>query len=220
MIDYMSRMFVPRKIDKIRVGNNYDGGYVLPTISLHDCSICVSYGLGGNITFENQVIKSGMKVIGFDIVLQEDSPAWASQKELISYKDLVDVVGIIGHNKILLKVDVEGAEWGFIDSMDMRHFSENIHTFALEIHFYNKPSFIPVTVFDKIFESHYLVHIHANNHSYTYDDGVPHVIELTFINKSVSGFIGIDNGTFPTPGLDFPCCPKGPDVMIPWLNNH
>lgn len=211
-------MMMPRKTSKVRIGDNLDGGYVLPSSSLEDCSICVTYGLGHNISFERHFEQMGMKLVGFD-VNTHGMPSWARTKSLKSYRDFMEIEDIDGHENILLKMDIEGAEWGFIDSMDAKHFSEKVHTFVFEMHVPWKPSEMPITVLDKIFDSHHLVHIHANN-SGGLNDGVPILLELTFLNKRSCGDIALDDGFFPVSGLDFPNIPHLPEVNIPWLSQN
>lgn len=218
MSTYISRMMMPRKTSKVRIGDNLDGGYVLPSSSLEDCSICVTYGLGHNISFERHFEQMGMKLVGFD-VNTHGMPSWARTKSLKSYRDFMEIEDIDGHENILLKMDIEGAEWGFIDSMEMRHFSEKVHTFVFEMHIGYKPKEIPMTVLDKIFESHHLVHIHANNFGHV-EGGIPMTTELTFLNKRSSGDLVFDNGFFPVMGLDFANNPHAPEIRMSWLSQN
>ena len=56
----------------------------------------------------------------------------------------------------------------------------------------------------KLARTHYLVHAHGNNHAGTYN-GVPAVIELTYLNKNLFTEPLQVNRTFlPIVGLDFP----------------
>lgn len=55
IFNWASKHLIPRFFDKIRVGNNEDGGYVLPKVSVEQCDLCVTFGLGSNITFEEDL---------------------------------------------------------------------------------------------------------------------------------------------------------------------
>jgi hypothetical protein len=47
------RIFYPHHVDDlIRLGNKFDGGYVVSRKIIKQCSQCVSFGLGDNLTFE------------------------------------------------------------------------------------------------------------------------------------------------------------------------
>lgn len=52
IFQWMNKHIIPRKFEKIRIGNNKDGGYVLPNKCIDESDLCVSFGLGNNITYE------------------------------------------------------------------------------------------------------------------------------------------------------------------------
>jgi hypothetical protein len=60
----------PYQVDKIRIGNLKDGGYVLEQNSLKNIDVVYSYGVGWDISFELELFKTiGKKVRLFDPTL-------------------------------------------------------------------------------------------------------------------------------------------------------
>ena len=54
--------------DLIRIGNDFDGGYVLPSCSIEGVNTLISFGVGSNWTFESCIEKllPTIKIYGFD----------------------------------------------------------------------------------------------------------------------------------------------------------
>lgn len=54
--------------DKIRVGSDYDGGYVLPLTAIKDADLLLSFGIATNIDFEKHIarLNSDIKIMMFD----------------------------------------------------------------------------------------------------------------------------------------------------------
>ena len=54
--------------DLIRIGNDFDGGYVLPRSSIDGVNTLISFGVGSNWTFESFIEKllPTIKIYGFD----------------------------------------------------------------------------------------------------------------------------------------------------------
>ena len=58
IFQWMNKHIIPRKFEKIRIGNNKDGGYVIPNKCIDESDLCVSFGLGNNITYEKDLFFS------------------------------------------------------------------------------------------------------------------------------------------------------------------
>ena len=64
---FCSTYLLPKKINKVRIGSNHDGGYVLPKQSLDECDCCLSYGLARETSFEDNYCRITKKTLfGFD----------------------------------------------------------------------------------------------------------------------------------------------------------
>ena len=213
---WASKFLRPKKLEKIRIGNNADGGYVLPKKCLEDSDLCASFGLGNNITFENDLIKRNIKVIGFDINTSKH-PEWARQLRLETYDDFSALPEVAVAKKIILKVDTEGSEWEFFNTMDMQHFAETVYCFAFELHLHMNPSNLPLSVMEKMFESHDVVHVHGNNFSGC-TEMVPLALEITLANKKYFENLPFDFQKYPIQNLDFKNKKHTPELALPWLN--
>jgi len=59
----LSKHFYPKKVNNlIRLGNKLDGGYIFNKKSLLKCKYCLTFGLGDNFTFENDLKKINPKI--------------------------------------------------------------------------------------------------------------------------------------------------------------
>lgn len=217
-IEWARRNLIPRKVEKVRVGRRSDGGYVLPKASIAECDLCVTYGLGHDTSFERQILSHGIKVIGYDPDISRH-PSWARRGRLVSYSDFASMPEVSLASSVMLKVDVEGAEYGFLRTLDRQHFAEKVHTFALEIHVSEKlkPSWADIDLLQVVLESHHVVHVHGNNYGKT-NRFFPTALEVTFMSKRRMGDAAIDRGRFPSEGLDFPNKPESADLCLMWVN--
>lgn len=139
---------------------------------------------------------------------------------------------IKNHNNIFLKMDIEGFEFNWLDSMtieDLQRFSQIV----LEVHW--PFDLYRMNMLKKLNETHYIIHIHGNNFcdrdipkhhpsGRTYDGmltinnnnlkpiTLPEVFEVTYINKTLCKG-EIKKIYFPTI-LDFPNNPYAEDISF------
>lgn len=228
-------------IQKIRIGPNQDGGYVIiDNIGDYDCII--GCGIGNDIEFENEFSKKypHIPVYCFDGTIEEIPPNTIKNLHLINknisiknnlkFSNLHDLFQ--KYNKIFLKMDIEGAEWQYFYHLPEHYFSK-IKQLTLEFHDLindtHAPSQIKVNVLQKLNKYFYLFHIHANqwSHSPTQFEKIriPPLSELTYVNRSIpelQNIIPIPNTSMlPTPNLDFPTHPNTIDINLnfPPFNN-
>lgn len=213
---WVSKFLRPKKIEKIRIGNDNDGGYVLPKKCIDLAEICISYGLGTNTTFEEDLIRRGIKVLGFDCDLQIQAP-WAKQYKLKTYQDFSELPEAKNNKNIILKIDTEGAEWGFFKTLDIEHFSNHVSCFAFELHFTMNHENLPLSVMEKMFESHHVVHVHGNNYGYN-NYPVPECLEITLANNNILDNWVIDTEKYPT-NLDSRNDASKPDLHLSWIHD-
>ena len=215
LFQWMNKHIIPRKFEKIRIGNNKDGGYVLPKRCVDEGDLCISFGLGDNITYEEDLLNRNKKVIGYDITLKAQH-AWARKMELDTYEEFSNISEVQQSNKIVLKMDTEGSEWNFFETMDTQHFGEKISCFAFELHLNMNPKKTPLSVMEKMFDTHYVAHVHGNNYA-NCSKLVPVALEITLANKKYFNNPPIDIQKYPIKNLDYPNKPNGIELDLPWL---
>ena len=193
----------PIKADKglIRIGPNGDGGYLLPD-DLDGINACFSAGIGFTSLFELDLARSGLKIFLADKSV--DGPAEnhelftftksfigaRSNKDFIRLDDWVSKSGLDEQSELILKMDIEGAEYETfisVTSQLLKRFRIIIVEFHGLHNLWNKPYFSLASVaFNRILENHKCVHIHPNNvGAYSEKDGIAiaEIMEFTFIRK-------------------------------------
>jgi hypothetical protein len=206
--------------DKIRVGSENDGGYVLPLQMLEDSECLFSYGIAEDITFDEHYIElTNKKVYGYDHTIDgvdtkhPDLFTWhkkgisgTPQEETDNFVNHYKELGISG--RALLKVDVEGCEYEWLANTNIEELANITTGIVLEVHSLEN-DFVRDRFIHHIKELNkhfYICHIHGNNCSRVFrykDIDFPMVLELTFISKAIVKEATLSNETFPTE-LDSP----------------
>lgn len=227
-----------------RVGPNSDGGYVIVNGLNYD--LFISCGISDDIRFEDAFldIYKDIKCFAFDGTINKipehrNNILWINKNidfnittQTTNLKDY-----IMDYNNIFLKMDIEGSEFNWIDSMTIEELNK-FSQIVIEIHWpFDK---YRSSMLQKLSETHYLVHIHGNNYcdkdisknlpsGRTYDGCViinnnelglesiklPEVFEITYVKKDIFKNIEINKifKTFPTI-LDAPNNPKAKDIVF------
>lgn len=226
----------------VRVGNQGDGGYVIADGLKYDRFI--SCGIAGDIGFEDAFLDKygNLSCLAFDGTIDNIPPhrnniEWVRKNIGSANSETTTNLQsyIQDYTNIFLKMDIEGSEFNWIDSMTTEELSK-ISQIALEVHWpFDK---YRCNMLKKLTETHYIIHIHGNNYcdkdipshlpsGRTYDGTVkietphhdpivlPEVMEITYVRKSLFGEKDFDispvKKTFPTP-LDFPNNQHSPDI--------
>ena len=216
--------------NKIRLGAKGDGGYVIGDIDgNYDCYI--SAGVSDEESFSRDFInKYNMN--------EENSYAFDGTITRYPYQYTNKITFIrrnVGsertsneanlsyfiekYNNIFLKMDIEGGEYPWLLSLNQ----DNLNKFkqiAIEFHGIYDDSFgndynSKLNCFKKLYNTHYLIHIHGNNYTQKNTNGIPDVVELTYIRKDY--FIEepkLNTTILPIPGLDFPNTNNGPELSL------
>lgn len=187
----------------VRLGKEYDGGYVLLDDFAEDMRV-YSFGIANDVSFEKELADKGLQIFMHDHTIMQlpephtnfhfnkmgishiDEP----ENHKLSMRTLLKNNGDLGNQRLILKMDVEGAEWDFIVNT-----SEEILNQFLQITFElhrltdsNKEEKI-LAGLNKLNKTHQVVWIHANNfgHIEKAEEGleIPAYIEITYLNKSV-----------------------------------
>lgn len=202
-------LLTPYDIDrpKVRIGPKGDGGYVFVDI-LEPSQSILSYGIGGESRFDQEMALRGHKVHMFDHTIPgvrithpnmnfyREGVAGSSKasESLFSIEDHLRRYQI-GGDDMILKMDVEGAEWeaiGHSSSQTLRRFSQIV----IEIHELDK-------LLDQAFREMFnrfcrklnslftLFHVHANNHDgpngIVIVNGLPvsPLLELSYVRRDL-----------------------------------
>ena len=136
----------------------------------------------------------------------------ASTKLVKNEITLDECISMTNGRKILLKIDIEGDEYKIIE--DVYRNSEKIDLLVIEFHQTEK---MQIEFSKSIFvlkEFFHLVHIHGNNFDYVSANGIPNVIECTFVNRDLfkGEYEKIRN--LPIPKIDYPCNPGKIDIDL------
>ena len=111
------------------------------------------------------------------------------------------VMGRAKGKSIVLKVDIEGSEYRVIDDI-LRH-SDIVSALVIEFHHTEPYRSLFLESIAKLKQRYDLVHIHGNNYDFVAADGLPEVLEITFVkNAKDSG--SEKRKSFPIDGLDYP----------------
>lgn len=216
---------------KLRIGSANDGGYVMvDRLSSHQDVL--SYGLSWNVTFDLDLAQRGHRIFMFDHTIEGLTANHANFNYLkegvgttSSTDDLLDTIdnhiarlGLSGDN-LILKMDVEGAEWDVLDEMSLgtlRKFEQIV----LELHDFRLIG-DPVwsaragRVLSKLAANFHLHHVHANNCApIVVIEGLPvaDVIEVSYIRNDLA--LATPSRTlFPT-SLDACNDPTAPDHLL------
>jgi hypothetical protein len=216
-------------LEKMRLGREGDGGYVVSREALMASSHLISFGIGDDWSFEMDAIRANpdIQVFAYD---KEDNFELRSQSRIKFFKsDVVRDLPYAPENSTL-KIDIEGGEWEYLDNIDLGFFVNQLiiefHLFDVGVpnrvltkYFHNLYSNVVKNFNNNLFENYemtigeilnnfVLFHIHPNNSLKLVDVNgylFPPLIECSFINKKfVNDKIPMSFDHFPFDGLDFP----------------
>lgn len=215
----------------VRVGGDHDGGYVMAD-DFDGVVGAISIGVGPDVTWDRAISDRGIRVAMFDPTVRR-LPERVERGQFFrvgigqasgssTYRplpELVTMANLPGHGDLLLKVDVEGAEWPSFERVEASHL-QRCRQLAFEFHglgaLHDTASADRIlTVLASLSAHHAPIHVHANN----YDDLVrfdgnwfPNAIEVTYLRRDRLG------DARPTEviadALDRPCDPRVPEIPL------
>lgn len=239
------QMLVPAVIgsEKKSFGRIGDGTYVLPTglISNDNNSILLSFGISDDMSFEKQFNSEfpNIEIYTFDPTIErlpEEKTKIKFYKMGLAKKDyagrrLFSLDSIfkklnLSFDKLyLLKVDIEGWEWGCI--LDVIN-KIDVPVICMELHFFplttkSETLLLPFKFLKKkntlkaLLGKYYIHHLHANNYQYVnLKKGVfPAYVEVTLIRKDIF-YQSIQSDLIKH---NVPTMKDKPDIQYPFLND-
>lgn len=224
--------------NKIRVGNNYDGGYVIPN-NITFCKL-YSFGISNDMSFDEDFVnrfnvpaflfdptisklpndKCDEKITFSKIGLYSSNSSKMIGNIMCEVKDLNTLLENENDNNIILKIDVEGDEFSSLLATS-ENTLKKCCCIVVEFHWLTNDNNLKLHIecLQKINKLFYPIHIHINNHSPVIlkDDfyHVPDVIEVTYIRKDLikDQDLKLSDYNFPTI-LDKPNHGFYPDIKL------
>jgi len=218
-----------------RVGGEIDGGYVmLDTMRPPTVTAGYSFGVGHDVSWDVDVAKRGIDLFLYDHTvkrLPEPVPRAKFFRTGIRGRDLAagqktvaEVLADNGHTgrrDLVLKMDIEGAEWPVLDEVS----SETLMSFsqvAVELHGMGE-ALTPEgharisAALGKLAVTHQPIHVHGNCNVvpvWIGDLVLPHVIEVSYVRRAdhEGKFVPRDE-VFPT-DLDRSNSDQLPDIYL------
>lgn len=209
---------------KIRLGKEYDGGYVIAYMAYIGYRLMLAGGIENDISFEEDFVKKfNVRCVAFDGTinkLPKENTAIEFVKKNIGYENTEQVTNvhdlINAHENIFVKMNIAGGEIPWIKSLS----DEQMNKFdQIVIEFHSPFSDNEIDVFDKINKNHVLVHFHGNNCCGTRihkDVEIPNVFECTYLHKkffvtppqlnsdTIPGNLDMKNTSNPEIYIDYP----------------
>ena len=215
---------------KIRVGNQFDGGYVMVD-DWAGILGAVSIGIGDNDVWDREILDRGIPVAQYDHTI--DRPVTMSRGmtwhrvgigatdtgELRTLRSIIHLAGFPEVGDLILKLDAEAAEWDALETDDAAPL-ERFRQLVVEFHWFDRiidDAWFATAerTIARISRSHAPIHVHANNGvGMALLGGVcfPRVLEVTFARRDAYTMRECQE-TFPT-ALDAPCHSGRPDHFL------
>jgi hypothetical protein len=230
IIDLLSPLTPRRSVsfDKIRVGCKGDGGYVMLD-DFTGVSAALSFGIARECSWDTAIAKREIDVYQYDHTV--DGPPTVPRFRFFKRRiaavpsDQTESLGSVlaklpsTAERVILKVDIEGAEWDTFDAATLQELTRFAQITSEFHHFENAadPAWHDRArrVLAKLRSAFDVVHVHANNTAPLHviaNVPVPCVFELTLVNKAMYECQETDE-IFPTP-LDQPSWNGRPDIFL------
>lgn len=217
----------------IRVGNEHDGGYImLDTFDEYTEKIAYSFGIADDVSWDNDMADRGFEVFMYDHTIDAlpierrefhfykigiSSDAKDTEK-MMTMASLLKENGHENCKEMILKMDVEGAEYGFINNTDMS-LLDRFDQIVLELHNLLNTDFSEtiINALNKLRKTHDIVHIHANNFgdSLQIDSMVfADCLEITLVNKKRISVLREKIGKNRYLDIDRPCWLEQDEIFM------
>ena len=201
--------------------------------------IAYSFGISDDVSWDLDMARRGYDIFMYDptidaLPLSNDKFHFfkegifgieVKEKSLNTLENFIKRNGHENKSNMILKMDVEGAEWSFLSTVSSKTLSQfDQMTFEFHKMILSKSKeriMLVFNCFSKIIQTHSLVHAHANNYGgfIILDDNnlFPNNLELTFVRNSNYNLVDDDNIYLPIP-LDQPCKSNARDIPLGYWN--
>ena len=210
---------------KIRIGQPHAGGYIIADIPDIKYDILLSGGIDTDILFEYDFVsKYNSLCYAYDGTIDSidihHSNITFIKKNINFYVDNLNTNlhdEINSYSSIFIKMNIEGGEYAWIESLRTEHLSK-FEQIVIEFHHALSKS----NIIKKINNTHYLIHFHGNNccSTSTYQGiKLPDIFQCTYLHKKY--FTTIELNTDNIPSILDTNDTIGPDIFInypPFVN--
>lgn len=212
----------------VRIGPEGDGGYLVPD-DLEGISACVSPGVSTEVGFDNAMADRGIDVYMADASVDGPPTQHVKFHFIKKYLGVVEdemntrldhMGSLVPGGDLILQMDIEGAEWRVLLDASSQILSR-FRIMIIEFHdlkqIFSQFSFHMIeAVFQKILETHSVVHIHPNNILKPYlfkNILIPSIMEITFYRNDRKLLTQVP-ATYPN-SLDCDNVPSMPSITLP-----
>ncbi len=237
----MSKCLMPvdvKNLQKKRYGSKNDGGYVI--IKGLNYNGFYSYGVGTNVTFEDDLISAMNDDISchlYDHTIENfpsDNPrlVWHKQgvgphahDDIQTIESQLNANGDSNKKSLFLKMDIEGSEWHTLLNTPKKILKQ-FKQIVIEYHGLCNDSWgvdlqTKVEVLKKINKLFHVVHVHGNNWVQMHEiflNGkiclIPEVLEVTYLRKDKNVNTRKSTQKYPIKKIDYPNEPTLPDLKL------
>jgi hypothetical protein len=232
LVDFV-RLIQPvmsEELRMLRVGGPNDGGYVM--VDDFEVAGAISIGIGSDVSWDQDIARRGIAVAMFDPTIRSLPKSVPNghfhrlgigdglrDDRYVTLESLVAKAGFADSGDLLLKMDVEGAEWGALAAVPEAHL-QRFRQIVVEFHHLDRlrdagdGEFVIEQV-RKLRHGHLPVHIHANNYDNVTRFGrtwFPNAIEVTYVRRDCVA-APQPATTISTP-WDAPCDPRVAEISL------
>ena len=175
---------------KIRLGKDYDGGYIIADIQNINYKMLISGGISNDISFEEDFLNKykNVNIIAFDgeinnlpkenenIIFINKNIGSENNDKITNLHDIIN-----NFDSLFIKMDIEGGEIAWIKNLNIEQINK-FEQIVMEFHY----PFNDSEIFDKLNQTHYLIHFHGNNCCGLININnvnIPNVFECTYLHK-------------------------------------
>ena len=200
--------------------------------------IAYSFGISNDVSWDLDMAARGYDIFMYDPTIKglpAENARFHFFKEgiageevkaqsLNTLENFVRRNGHEGKDDMILKMDVEGAEWGFLSTVSPALLNK-FDQMVFEFHSLIQPKGLyemggMISFLKKINLTHSLVHLHGNNHGIFLKFGdfvCPDILELTYVKNSNYKLADDENISLPIPE-DAPNNPRAVDIPLGFWN--
>jgi hypothetical protein len=229
--DLRGLLDLEKVVGLIRVGDEFDGGYAISS-EISPNANCISIGVGTNISFDIEIAERLKSVHLYDHTvagLPRPAPENVSFFDkglgLVSNSTFVTLQEAIlkfpSESPLILKMDIEGAEWSILENIDMQTLSrfEQIVIEFHDLHQINNLKFFDTVIrcLTNLNSYHAIVNRHPNNwgkFDIIHGVAVPDVLEVTYLKRDNSQLESLNSVTHANKQTNFPCNPNGAEISL------
>lgn len=201
--------------------------------------IAYSFGISNDVSWDYDMVKRGYEIFMYDMTIdalpfqhknfhffkQGISDTKNEEKLLNTLENFIEANGHGDKENLILKMDVEGAEWDFLNSVSsdlLNKFDQMTFEFHNLIGLKNSAQIEKIfSAFKKLNLTHTPIHVHGNNYgAYINIENLgvfPDVTEITYVKNGNYEFEDDENILFPI-SLDEPNNPFLPDIPLGYWN--